>query len=401
VFKKIKSSISHRALNRRRYIPFEKTTKLEYEVLEKWLMPPISEEIRNRILLLPKFFQGLDKAKKSGGWSSKIVFNKKIFLWRVSYFSYWKPIYKKFYEVGGHSQNIKSLELRKYLNVEYISQSMPGNSLNMYSFFITFQNQNSAKIILDRAITLEFSAGYAFQHFIDHAYAYINFLSEFLKKNPEVHVILPSPNKSFIDREFLLNKIGVLNPIHNAIAGNSINIRELIVLKALPKDILYSVPYSLTNLLSSKVNSELKSTKNKKIALIIREEKNRNFNDLNEIIDQLSNFASNNGLELEPIYPNRISTKELANLLSDCLIFVGLHGGAMCNLLFMPKNSYILEIVPDKEGASLFHLAIGGGFKYLPIPMNYELGTTAVNIKMSDLNSALDFVLADLNKIKG
>jgi hypothetical protein len=122
VFKKIKSSISHRALNRRRYIPFEKTTKLEYEVLEKWLMPPISEEIRNRILLLPKFYQGLDKAKKSGGWSSKIVFNKKIFLWRVSYFSYWKPIYKKFYEVGGHSQNIKSLELRKYLNVEYISQ---------------------------------------------------------------------------------------------------------------------------------------------------------------------------------------------------------------------------------------------------------------------------------------
>jgi len=391
----------HRVLNRRCYIPFEKSKKLEYEVVKKWLMPPISEEFRNNILLLPEFLPTLHEAKKSGGWSSRVVFGKHIYMWRVSNFSYWRPVLKKFYEVGGHSQNIKSLELRKYSNVEYISQSMPGNSLNMYSFFITFQNQNSAKLILDRAITLEFSAGYAFQHFIDHAYAYINFLSEFLKKNPGVHVILPAPNKSFIDREFLLNKIGVLNPIHNAIAGESINIRELIVLKALPKDILYSVPYSLTSLLSSKVNSELKSTKNKKIALIIREEKNRNFNDLNEIIDQLLNFASNNGLELQLIYPNRISTKELANLLSDCLIFVGLHGGAMCNLLFMPKNSYILEIVPDNEGASLFHLAIGGGFKYLPIPMNYELGTTAVSMKMSDLNSALDFVLADLNKIEG
>lgn len=364
-------------------------------------MPPISEDVINNILLLPEFYKNLGKAKKSGGWSTKVIFNKKIFLWRVSYFSYWKPIYKKFYEVGGHSQNIKSLELRKYSNVEYISQSMPGNSLNMYSFFITLQNQNSAKLIFDRAVTLEFSAGYAFQHFIDHAYAYINFLSDFLKKDPYVHVILPSPNKSFIDREFLLKKIGVQNPIHNVNAGDSINIRELIVLKALPKDILYSVPYSLTNLLSRKVNSELKSTKNKKIALIIREEKNRNFNNLEEIIDQLTIFASKNGLELQPIYPNRISTKELANLLSNCLIFLSLHGGAMCNLLFMPKNSYILEIVPDKEGASLFHLAIGGGFKYLPIPMNYDLGTTTVSLKMSDLNSALDFVLADLNKIKG
>ena len=390
---RLRISLQHRLLNRRRFRKFTLDKKLKHKkVSNRFFFEP--EPSLSSLVLLPEEFQSkLGIARKSGGWKTRRMFNKKFYWWKVSHYPYWGNLMKRYFEAGGHSQNISALEIREYLEVDYQPLSADVHSLNMYSFQISRILDARKNYDFEKAFTLEFSAAYAFQHFIDHAYAYINYVVDFLNRNPTMPVILPSPNSSFLDREFLLEKIGLKNPIINVSISSSIAIRSLFLLKAMPNDLLYSVPYDLTKKLSDTIASN--SVDNKKIVLVVREEKNRNFANLNQILEVINEFAIQNNLYLEVLFPSRITTKEFASKIQDCFLLIGIHGGALCNMLFLPKKSYILEFVPLREGASLVHLALGGARRYFPLPMEFLTSSETVDIDLGSLSAALNCIYTD------
>jgi hypothetical protein len=206
-------------------------------------------------------------------------------------------------------------------------------------------------------------------------------------------IILPNPNKSFIDRDFLLHKLGVRNQIINTLPGDKLSVKNLYLLKAVPKDILYSVPYELIQKVSTKLCSREQQFSD--VVLIVREERNRNYSNIQQIANFLDEYCKSNNLNFKKVYPGRLKTEEFAFEIKNCLILIGIHGGALCNLLSLPPESYVFEFVPDFEGASLIHLSVGSGRKYLPIPLNFELATVEVEINLANLKLALDYALRD------
>lgn len=390
---RIVSSFQHRVSNRRKFQVFSGRGKLKFETIETKKLAKPSNKLSKSILILDYFRNSLSEARKSGGWQQSLLLPKRFYFWKVRRFQYWKDVDRFFYEVGGHSQNIEQVEIRKYLNITYEAMKASSNSLNMYSFKIHEIESAYTKYDYTEAFTLEFSASYAFQHFIDHAIAYINFVAPFLLKNPDMPIILPHPNKSFVDRDFLLKKLGVGNRIINTLPGDKMDIQNLYLIKALPKDILYSVPYELIQNVSEKLCSNEKLVDD--VILIVREEKNRNYSNIEQITNFLESYCKSKNLNFKKVYPGRLKTEEFAFEIKNCLILIGIHGGALCNLLSLPPESYIFEFVPIFEGASLLHLAVGSGRKYLPIPVNFELATEEVEINLADLMIAMDYALRD------
>jgi hypothetical protein len=391
---RIVSSFQHRISKRRRFQEFSNRGISKYAILETYRLNKPDKKISKSILILSDFSQRLRKAKKSGGWKKPILLPKRYYFWKVGNFSYWRQVKKTFYEVGGHSQNIKKIELRKYTNIQYAALKASSNSLNMYSFKINHLSEFKVNFDYTEAFSLEFSASYAFQHFIDHAIAYINLATPFLIRNPDIPILLPTPNKSFSDRDYLMHQLGIKNPVINTKLGDNLIIKNLYVLKALPKDILYSVPYELILEASNKICSKEQICND--VILIVREEKNRNYANLEQISNMLEIYCISKELNFKKVYPARIRTEEFAREVENCLILIGIHGGALCNLLSLPKKSYIFEFVPNIEGASLLHLSVGSGRKYLPIPVNFGLATAEVEIDLTDLKIALNHALNDL-----
>jgi hypothetical protein len=390
---RIVSSFQHRVSNRRKFYGFSGRGKLKFEIIETKRFAKPSSRLSKSILILDNFRNSLSEARKSGGWQHSLLLPKRFYFWKVGRFRYWRDVDRFFYEVGGHSQNIEQVEIRKYSNITYEAMKASSNSLNMYSFQIHETESSYAKYDYTEAFTLEFSASYAFQHFIDHAIAYINFVAPFLLKNPDMPIILPNPNKSFVDRDFLLKKLGVRNRIINTLPGDKMDIQNLYLIKALPKDILYSVPYELIQNVSEKLCSNEKLAND--VILIVREEKNRNYSNIEQITHFLEDYCNSKNLNFKKVYPGRLKTEEFAFEIKNCLILIGIHGGALCNLLSLPPESYIFEFVPNFEGASLLHLTVGSGRKYLPIPINFELATVEVEINLADLMIAMDYALRD------
>ena len=259
----------------------------------------------------------------------------------------------------------------------------------MYTFKIT--KSSSGKFDIDEAFSLELAGSYAFQHFIDHAMAYTYLASEFLSKKPQIPVLVSEPNHTFKNREFLFKRLGITNHLINVTKTEVFSIKNFYVLKANPHEYLYSVPYELVASASNKLSSW--KANGRLIVLLIREEKNRNFANLDVLLATLSDFSIKYGLTFRAVYPSRISTIDLAKVLEDCFILIGVHGGALCNLVFLPKGSYVLEFVPLKDGASLMHLAIGCGVGYLPIPSSFGTSTRQLEVDLVDLMIALDFII--------
>lgn len=388
------TSIQHRILNRRRFQGFSSGRTPHFIVLGTTKVKKPNIQKVKRIMILDVFRPRLRKARKSGGWQHSRILPKKYHFWKVGHFSYWKALDDSFYEVGGHSQEIEKIELRKYSNLIYEAMRASSNSLNMYSFKIQKIESPESSFDYIEAFSLEFSAGYAFQHFVDQALAYIDCATPFLHRHSTIPIILPKPSSSFTDRGFLLNRLGISNPIIDVLPGERLSIKNLYLLKAIPRDVLYSVPYELIQNVSEKMCSS--ESENIDVVLILREERNRNFANVDQICHFLRQYCESSNLNFKTVYPGRLKTEEFASEIRNCVILIGIHGGALCNLLFLPPDSYILEFVSTSEGASLMHLAVGSGRKYLPIPSNFELGEVNVEIDLTDLKLALDCSLLDL-----
>jgi capsular polysaccharide biosynthesis protein len=132
----------------------------------------------------------------------------------------------------------------------------------------------------------------------------------------------------------------------------------------IPKDIpiLNYHPRTLDADLSLKVREKLiqdyESEKSNDVIFIKR--KNRNLKNINEIIFCIQSF----GLNVNEIDFSELSFDEQIKISNESKIMIGVHGAGLTNLMFMKKNSFVVEIDPFDWGFNCYeHLASNLGMK--------------------------------------
>ncbi|MEM9224801.1 MAG: glycosyltransferase 61 family protein [Pseudomonadota bacterium] len=72
--------------------------------------------------------------------------------------------------------------------------------------------------------------------------------------------------------------------------------------------------------------------------------------------------------EIEKVRAQDITPSAQRDLFNECSVLVGPHGAGLANLLFMPRGSTVIEILPPYYGTAAFYIAAERlGHRYVPI----------------------------------
>ncbi|KAJ4730830.1 Glycosyltransferase family 61 protein [Rhynchospora pubera] len=116
---------------------------------------------------------------------------------------------------------------------------------------------------------------------------------------------------------------------------------------------------------------------NKPRLLIISRKKTRSFTNVKEVIK----MATNLGYQVLVQEPNsRSKLREFARIVNSCDVLMGVHGAGLTNLVFLPANAVVIQIVPlgglEKLSMEYFGIpALDMNLKYLQYNISIEEST--------------------------
>lgn len=122
--------------------------------------------------------------------------------------------------------------------------------------------------------------------------------------------------------------------------------------------------------------------------------------DETNLIKGLQHICLENGFKLK-IFINPKDPDELRTVLKDTTVFVSPHGGAMGNIIWLNKNSHIIEVIPKKgleERPCFYYLANALGLKYSIFePNEFDFNKNCISIDVDKLIECVKCVITPSN----
>ena len=242
----------------------------------------------------------------------------------------------------------------KFIPLRSYFYRMQGSYLSMVKNSIKNIINNSQKKIqieyIDSASWVVDDKSHNYFHWMTDVLGRIFIIDKQIQKNP---ILLPS---EFINHNFIVETLEILEIPYKLFEVDKKYIINNLVLPSRTaevgnynKNFIHEISNQLVK--SRTINSGNESIK--KIWLSRENQSRRRLKNENELID----FLSSNGYTC--IHPDKLKVSEQISLFKNAESIVSIHGAALTNIMFMNKNSKVLEIRNNRDlkNNSFFTLA--------------------------------------------
>jgi hypothetical protein len=263
----------------------------------------------------------------------------------------------------------------------------------MYSSIIT-ESTSQVKADLKMAVFMDVSGAGSFQHFIQDCLPIISLIQDLPEITKEIPIIVREPDHNFFSFQSYLEGINCQNPIHFLRSGASITVEQLYFFRFDPFNALYSLPPLLYESTYSKFHSLGHSapTEKRNVVLVNRNEKIRNFDDIELIVAQLETWCRQKNLDLTVFDPKTSNFNEIRKVFSKTKYVFAVHGGANYNMIWAPPDATLVEFIPTKSTDSLFHMTLSYGQNYLPYALPHDKGDKTYYVSTLDMDLIISYL---------
>lgn len=340
--------------------------------------------ISNENLILIK------KCKKSGSWVNVKLMKRNLLFWTSRNLKLIKGNNLSLFNARNFGIDvISSATITKLCNITVKGTSIE-SSLNIYDHKII----DNGNIDFDEAFYMCVNGSDQFQHFIQDFLPILAFVEPFLQENSAMPLILKKSIKNVMHYEFYFDLLEIKNP-RIYINENDIGIKNLYILNFLPINALYCLPQNLYTSLYKAVtrNKTYQISPKQNFVLFTRKEITRNFANEEFLVDELKFRCSHLGLNLIVLNPRNTDLISIITALSNAKYVMGMHGGALYNMLFAAQDSTLIEFITTDSSDSLAHMIRSFGLNYMPYAIDADKGTNEIQITKADL----DFIFCSIS----
>lgn len=279
---------------------------------------------------------------------------------------------------------IRSSKMKIFENVS-IDCTPSSNSLSIYNRKIQFADSGHN---IDEAFYLCVNGSEHFQHFVQDFLPILSSVRDALALKPATPILLNRPSINFRNFDYFFSLLSISNP-KIFLDSNSVTVGKLYFLDFEPKNAIYCIPAEMYQNLFSVISQKKVFKENKKQNLVcfVRNEKTRNFANIDFVKKELSNWAITHGLNPVFINPVDVNIDDLVGLLSNAKFVFGAHGGAIYNMVFAVKDSTLIEFIATDSTDSLMHMIRSFGQSYLPYAVKMDKGSFSFEVSKKDFKS--------------
>lgn len=279
---------------------------------------------------------------------------------------------------------IRSSKMKIFENVS-IDCTPSSNSLSIYNRKIQFADSGHN---IDEAFYLCVNGSEHFQHFVQDFLPILSSVRDALALNPATPILLNRPSINFRNFDYFFSLLNISNP-KIFLDSNSVTVSKLHFLDFEPKNAIYCLPAEMYQNLFRVISQKKVFKENKKQNLVcfVRNEKTRNFANMDFVKKELSNWASTHGLNPVFINPVDVNIDDLVDFLSNAKFVFGAHGGAIYNMVFAAKDSTLIEFIATDSTDSLMHMIRSFGQSYLPYAVKMDKGSFSFEVSKKDFES--------------
>jgi hypothetical protein len=340
-------------------------------------------------MFIQEFKRNLSICNKNGGYKKLL----RHWVWVNQKINYFPSNQKKILNYGGVPNFITEAALVCAENAEIFPNKFVDNYRQKYTFYIN-RNRSTA-IDLEQAMSFNIGGANSFQHFLQDCLPIVAMSKKFLTENPLIPILFPEPYSSFKNRDYFLNRIGISNRIIETNSVKSLKIKELFFWNFYPFNAQYCLPPIFYKKMRSLIGGRDSSYERRSVVLFIRDEKMRNFKNLEDLKRVLQIFVNSNNLDLEII---NTSTEEIASLeakINRALVVIGIHGGSLYNTILCKDDCTVIELIPTKNTNSTINFLSYSGIKFIPVPGDFDFYDNTVEVSIPDLSLALSKVVVN------
>lgn len=271
--------------------------------------------------------------------------------------------------------------------VNYFPNAIEGNNVSKFTFKV---NKKSSGIFdHEEGFAFNLSGTNTFQHFIQDCYPILAASKVFLNRNSNIPIFMPPFEGDLNTRLELIRDLDINNEIIET-SARVISIRKLYYWEFKPFPAKYSLPHNFYRILRDELSLINNCKNNDKLILITRKEMYRSFENESEIINKCSHIAKLLNLSLIVINSKNASLQDWKNYISEARIIIGMHGGALFNLVYAKPNTLLFEFVPTKGTDSVVNTLTMLGIKVIPVPIEFlKNQTEPINISMETFDEIL------------
>jgi len=341
----------------------------------------------DNVIFLDEFKQNLYKCSKNGGY-------KKYFgnwIWVNHKIKYFLQDNNKIINWGGVPNFIKKAQLVYLENSIIYPNKYSSNFRQKYTFYVKQIPIDNYDI--KEAISFNVGGSNSFQHFMQDCLPIIVKSKKFLVENSHTKILLPKANNDFTNREYLLKRIGVNNEIIETDSIFSLKIQKLFFWNFVPYNSQYNLPPIFYIELRKALMSKTFLHRTRTIVLMVRSEKMRKFENIQEIKDSLKIIADLHELDLVILDTSHESIEEVRKKIEQALVVIGIHGGNTYNAIFCQNDCTVIEILPMKNTNSNINFLAHSGIRYIPFPSNFDFFDEKISVPIYELKAIISKVL--------
>lgn len=322
----------------------------------------------------------LARCSKNGGYRNFLGH----FFWSHGYLRYF-DLKNEIY--GGIPDIETECSINCLNEVDYFPNAIEGNNVSKFTFKV---NKNSSGIFdHEEGFAFNLSGANYFQHFVQDCYPILAASKVFLNKNSNIPIFMPPFEGDIITRLELIRDLGIKNEIIET-SGKVLSVRKLYYWEFKPFPAKYSLPHIFYRILRDELSYINNCKKNNKLILITRKEMHRSFENESEIINKCSDIAKLLNLSMIVINSKNASLQDWKNHISEARVIIGMHGGALFNLVYAKTNTLLFEFVPTIGTDSVVNTLTMLGIKVIPVPIEFlKNQTEPIYIPMETFNEIL------------
>jgi len=307
----------------------------------------------------PKWFLSYEQCAKNGGY--KIIFGR--YFWThksLRYFDFKNSIF------GGIPSSIHNSSICLIKRVSYFPETISDNNISKYTFTVKRNKMNDFD--LENGFAFNFSGANLFQHFVQDCLPILAASKKFLGQNPHIPILLPKFLGDSKIREHYIEALGIRNEVIET-NFTKISIRNLFYWNFEPRPLKYILPDSFYKILQNEMSYLYKGRKSEKLVLVTRKEKFRNFANEQDVIKTCKFIAQKLKLDLVVIDSSTANFKDWKTQIPAAKIIIGMHGGALFNLIFAKPGTQLFEFVPMIGTDSTINTFAKLGVRVITVPI--------------------------------
>ena len=384
MLKFIKSQVAHVAGRRRYRDVFSSGARMRSSSI-KTISFKESGAYKGDLLVVPSNLAKRMLCIKSGSWQASRFSFFKGYRWTSRFLPYFVGEKRIAHSSQANPTFMQEVQLKVFKRCRITLDPDRHKSLNMYacSVKLSFDKPNYSQAIL-----LGINGADSFQHFIQDCFPLLSLVENLDEIPLSAPLILLSPSETFPSFTSYLQSLGIKRPVVFISDQISFVVEDLFVLDFKPFNALYNLPASLYLSLHEKLQRQPSQISNK-VIIVERDEKNRNFAEIELLKHKIGKWANGHNLDLVILKPHLEELGAMIRLFAESKYVFAIHGGANYNIIWAPEDSTLVEFLPIFSTNSLFHLALSFGQNYLPFALEQRFLDVQYNISEAEIDSVL------------